>query len=295
MKSLSRPQVYAFLVLVMILWTGNSIVARAIHEQIPPFTLAFGRWTGASAIVLPFAWRRIMADRAAIRHHWAAILLLGAIGVGSFNAFLYSGLQHTTAANAMLIQAMTPATVLAFSFLIFRTRPDARQVVGVAIAATGVMIVVFRADLAILLKLRLGFGDVLVLCGVLAWSLYTVLLRLSPPIHPLSFLAMTFLVGAAMMLPPAMIEWRNVTIPFTPEVAGSFAYVAVLPSLVAYLLYNIAVGQIGANRAGQTISLQPLLGALLAALLLGEPLHSYHFAGMALILLGIVLPVIKPR
>ena len=246
-------------------------------------------------ILLPFAWQRVVADKAEIKRHWPAILLLGAIGVGSFNAFLYSGLQYTTATNAMLIQAMIPATVLGLSFLIFRTRPEAGQVPAVVIAAAGVVIIVFKADVMAMLSLRFGSGDALVLCGVLAWSLYTALLRIAPPIHPLSFLALTFLIGVAMMLPLAMFEWRLSTIKFTAEVAASFAYVAILPSLVAYLLFNIAVRQIGANKAGQMVSLQPLFGALLSVLLLDEQLHNYHFSGIALILLGIAYPMLKSR
>lgn len=291
----SRPFVYALLALVMLIWAGNSIVARAAHMMIPPFSLAFGRWIGASAILLPFAWRKIAADWPLVRQHWRSILLLGVIGVGLFNAFLYTGLHYTTASNGLLIQAMLPALVLAFDALIFRTRPGRAQMAGVAIAAAGVVVIVFRADPATLLALRFGPGDALILCGVAAWSLYTALLRLAPPIHPLSFLSLTFLIGAGMMLPPAISEWRHFTIHFTPAVIASFAYVAILPSLVAYRLFNMAVRVIGAGAAGQMISLQPLFGALLAALLLGEPLYGYHLTGMALILLGIVVPLVIPR
>jgi drug/metabolite transporter (DMT)-like permease len=48
---------FALLALVMVLWAGNSIVARAVRNDVEPLTLAFVRWAGASAILLPFAWR----------------------------------------------------------------------------------------------------------------------------------------------------------------------------------------------------------------------------------------------
>jgi drug/metabolite transporter (DMT)-like permease len=59
--------------------------------------------------------------------------------------------------------------------------------------------------------------------------------------------------------------------------------------VVAYFIYNRATGELGAARAGQAITLMPLFGALLSALLLGERLQGYHLVGMALILGGIVL------
>jgi drug/metabolite transporter (DMT)-like permease len=165
-------------------------------------------------------------------------------------------------------------------------------VVGVGVAAAGVLTIIFRADLGLLSTLRFGRGDALVLCALVAWSLYTTLLRLRPPIHPLSFLTLTFAVGVAAMLPFAVLEWRTETIRLTPLVLGGLAYVAVLPSVVAYLLFNRAVAEIGAAAAGQTLSLQPLIGALLAVLLLGEELHTYHLAGMSLIIVGVAVPLV---
>lgn len=281
------------LAVVILLWAGNSIVGRAVRDDIPPFSLAFFRWTGALLILLPFAWRGVVADWPVARKHWRIVLLLGAIGVGGFNALLYSGLRLTTATNALLIQAAIPAVVLVADFLLFRNRPRTLQALGVTIATIGVTTIVFKADPAAILALEFGRGDLLVLGGVVAWSLYTALLRLRPPIAATTLLALTFAVGVAAMLPGALIEWQMQTIHATPTVLGGIAYVALLPSLVAYLLFNRAVAEIGPADAGQAISLQPLCGALLAAVLLGERLHGYHVAGMVLILLGIVISAMR--
>jgi drug/metabolite transporter (DMT)-like permease len=295
MSTLPRPRVYAMLLLVLLLWAGNSIVGRAVRDDIPPFSLALFRWTGALILLLPFAWRRIVQDWPVIRARWPVILLLGACGVGAFNALLYSGLRETTATNALLIQAAIPMLVLAFDFAFFRERPTLAQVAGVTIAAIGALAIVFEADPAKLAALHFGHGDLLIVGAVIAWALYTALLRLRPAIDPLAFLALTFVVGVAAMLPGALTEWQHEAIRPTPAVIGSVAYVAVLPSLVAYLMYNRAVAEIGAADAGQFISLQPLIGAVLAAGLLGEALHSYHLAGMALIMLGIAIPLLRRK
>lgn len=291
--TLPRPAVYALLMLVLLFWAGNNIVGRAIRHDIPPFSLAFFRWIGAATLTLPFAWRGVVADWPIVRREWPRILLLGAVGVGSFNAFLYSGLRYTTATNAGLITALPPTLVLIFNFAFFRVRPSRGQMVGVTLSAIGVAVIVFRADLSVLLNLRFNIGDALVLCGALTWSAYTVLLRLVPGIRPLSFLVLTFLIAAAMMFGPAAYEWRDTPVNFTPESIGGIAYVAIFPSIAAYSLFNMAVREIGAPATSQTLSLQPLFGALLAVLVLGEALHGYHFAGMVLILIGIAIPLIR--
>jgi len=288
----SRRTVYVMLVLVMLFWSGNSVVARALRNDVPPFTLAFWRWAGALLIALPFCWRSIMADRAVIRAGWPMILLLGALGVGSFNAFFYSGLQYTTASNSLLIQAAIPALVLALDALIFRGRPRLVQIAGVLVAAAGVLAIILRGQPAALATLDFNHGDTLVLCAVCVWSLYTVMLRLKPPVRALTFLCLTVAVGAAAMLPFSLVELQSRAVHLSAPVLAGVGYIVIFPSLLAYFLYNMSVETIGAADAGQVVNLQPLFGALLAALVLGEPLHGYHLAGMALILAGIGLPMI---
>ena len=281
---------YTTLVLVMLLWSGNIIVGRAVHGTIPPFTLAFVRWTGATLLALPFALPHLVRERYLLLAHWKPVLLLGFIGIAAFNAFGYSGLRYTTATNGALLQAAIPALVLLFNRLFFGLRAPLLQACGVLLSIVGVIIVVLRGDLASIVALHVNSGDVLILCGVTCWAAYTSLLRLRPPLHPLTFLVATFAVGILAMAPlsageliagePLVLSWHA---------AGAFAYVAIFPSLIAYQLYNAAVHELGAGRAGQTLTLMPLFGAFLAALALAEPLHLYHLTGMVFILTGIGL------
>lgn len=293
-----RPQTaaYAMLVLVMLLWAGNTIVARAVRGDIPPLTLALLRWTGALLIVTPLALHHVNAERQAIARGWARILLLGLLGVAAFNAFLYSGLRHTTASNGMLLQAAIPALVLVVDLAIFRVRPARAGVAGVALSTLGVFVIVFRGDASALAQVAFNSGDALILCAVLAWSFYTSLLKLRPQLHPLSFLWVTFAIGVLTMLPLAATEWREIiAIRWRPETIAAIGYVAVFPSVIAYTLFNAAVASVGAAKSGQAITLMPLFGGFLAAATLGERLHGYHLAGMALILAGIATSVIAGR
>lgn len=287
---------FAALALVMLLWVGNSIVGRAVRDDVPPFTLAFVRWMGALIVVLPFAWRHLQTDGAALLRHWRIVLTLGLVGVAAFNGLLYSGLRHTTATNALLLQAGIPALVLLFDRTIFGLRATRWQVLGVTVSTLGVLAIITRGLPEALLGLHFGGGELLILAAVLAWSLYTSLLKLRPGIHPLSFLTATFVIAAVAMAPLAVHEWQQgERIVWGPLAFESMAYVALLPSAVAYGLYNAAVADLGAGRAGQAITLMPLLGALLAAALLDEPLLQFHFLGMVLILAGIVVASLRLR
>jgi len=288
----SRSTMRAFLLLglVMLFWAGNSITGRAVRGDIPPFTLAFGRWLIAVAVLAPFAARRLWAERAEALAGWRWILALGFLGIVCFNAFIYSGLRHTSAANALLLQASIPALVLVLDRVMFGGRAGALHIAGVAASTLGVAGIVFKGDVSALTTLRLGAGDALILCGVVVWGLYTVLLRKKPAIASASFLLLVFALGALAMAPLAAWEWtQGLQVAWSPKVLAAFAYVGVFPSVLAYFIYNAATAQLGPARAGQAITLMPLFGALLSALLLGETLEGYHLVGMALILAGIVL------
>lgn len=286
----STTRAFLLLGLVMLFWAGNSITGRAVRDDIPPFTLALGRWLIAVAVLLPFAGRRLWAERAAALAGWRWITALGFLGIVCFNAFIYSGLHFTSAANALLLQASIPALVLVLDRALFGARAGGLHIAGVVASTVGVVGIVFKGDLSALTTLRLGMGDVLVLCGVVVWALYTVLLRKKPPIASSSFLLLVFAIGALAMAPLAAWEWeQGLTVAWSPKVLAAFAYVGVFPSVLAYFIYNAATAQLGAARSGQAITLMPLFGALLSALLLGETLEGYHLVGMALILAGIVL------
>ena len=281
---------YAMLALVMLFWAGNSIVGRAVRGDIPPLTLAFLRWSGALLLLLPFAWAALKRDAATLRIAWRPTLMLGLLGVAAFNALLYTGLTLTGASNALLLQAAIPPLVLLFDRLAFGTRASRFQLLGTSLSILGVALVVLRGDLSSAIGLDVGRGDLLVLCGVTAWAAYTVGLRRRPAVAGTSFLAATFAVGVATMAPLAWWEWsRGLTIRWLPASAAAIGYVALLPSLVAYLLFNRATQVLGPARVGHAIALMPLFGSVLAAVLLDEPLLGYHWFGMGLIVGGLIV------
>jgi len=286
---------YVLLVLTALFWSGNFIVARAAHIDVPPIGLAFWRWFGALIVVLPFAWRPLKADWPVIRRHWRIIGALAVIGVASFNTLVYLGLQTTTAINAVLLQSAIPVSIVVFAYLLFGDTVRPVQAFGILLSVTGVVTIVGRGDLDIIHGFAFNQGDLLVFAAVILWALYSVLLRKRPQLHPLSFLAITIIVSVPLLAP--LYAWEHLMVrPMQIDrvTLAAVGYVAVFPSVLAYMFYNRGVDLIGANRAGTFIHLMPLFGSIMAILFLGESFHLYHAIGIALILGGLTLAA-RPR
>ncbi|MEZ5565454.1 MAG: DMT family transporter [Gammaproteobacteria bacterium] len=281
---------YALLSFTALFWAGNAIVARGARDLVPPVALTFWRWSFALLLLLPFAWRHLKADWPLLIQSWRMLLLLGVLGIGAFNTLLYSGLQTTTALNAMLLQAAQPALILVVGALLLQDRVSVRQIVGVVVSLTGVLVILARGDLHLLLGIHINTGDAIIGVAVLIWSIYSVYLRRRPKVHPLSFMAATLIVGVVFILPLYVWEVYSGRL-IVPQTASwlAIAYVSVFPSLVAYLFFNRGVELVGAAATGQFMNVMPVIGAVLSVLFLGEAFRLFHLTGMLLVGVGILI------
>ena len=247
-------------------------------------------------IVLPSRFPHVRRDWPVIRTRWRYLAFVGAIGGGLFNTLQYIGLNHTTALNSVVLNSTGPIFIAMASFLIFRERLTLRQAGGTAVSMAGVLGIITKGDLDVLHTLAFNNGDLLLLTGMATNGIYTALLRDRPVIHWLSFLFMLFLVSALVVLPFLMWEIASgARMEVTSFTLAAVGYVAIFPSVVAYICLTRGVELIGANRSGIFLHMIPLFGALLAIGLLGEPLRVFHVIGFALILCGVALASRKGR
>ena len=281
---------YVLLLVPPLCWGGNAVLARGVVDVVPPISLAFWRWIAALIILLPFTFRQVKRDWKPAMASWKWLLLLSFLGISCFNTMLYTAAHTTTAINVSLMQTAMPAMIILISWVVFKEKISSIQLMGVLVSMAGACLIVVRGRLQILLTMDLVEGDVLMLCAVFIYALYSALFRKRPSIHPLSLLVLTFGWGALMLSPLYIWELMRVG-PFPLSFAAlmSILYVAVFPSIVAYFCWNRGIELIGANRTGLFTYLIPVFASVMAILFLGEPLHAYHGMGMALILVGMVI------
>lgn len=282
---------YAVMLLPILFWAGNAVLGRAVVGEIPPFTLSFWRWTGAALILLPIGLPRLLAQRERLRGRWPLLVALAVTSVAAYNTLLYLALQTTTAINAMLVGCSMPVVILALSWAWLGETIRPRQWAGVLLSLVGVIVVIARGDLAVLRGLQFQPGDAWMTVAVLSWAVYSVMLRRHPTgLDPLALLTLLVLLGLPFIAPLYLWElaqgkvWQP-----APHTLAVMAYVAVLPSVAAYYLWNQGVARLGPATAGLYTNLMPVATAVLAVLFLGESFRWFHAAGLVTIFLGIWL------
>ena len=85
-------------------------------------SLSFGRWLIAFALLAPMALPRAWRCRQAIRAQFGRVLALSVLGVAAFNSLVYTGVQTTTATNAVLLNSFIPLLTVLFGALAFGQR-----------------------------------------------------------------------------------------------------------------------------------------------------------------------------
>lgn len=283
---------YLLLIFATLFWAGNFVLSKAMSTEIPPVTLAFGRWSLAFLLIGGITRKKVLKDWPVIRREIWVLLPLSLFGVTIFNTLIYVGLQYTTALNSLLLQSFFPIVVAVMSFFFFGERLRKAQVTGILVSLAGTLLLVSKGDLYTLLTATFNRGDLWVITAVCCYASYAILLRYRPNIHPLSFLAVTFCLGTLMLFPFFLWEQMQVaSVQWDWQVVTTIVYLAVFPSLLAYLFFNEAVREIGASTAGLFSHLVPLFGSLMAIIFLGESFFLYHAMGAFFTFSGIFLVI----
>ena len=289
---LRKRRLFAYLLLVIAVasWGVNWAVARAVTHEVTPFALVFWRWLLAGLILLPFAAGHAWRDAATAAAHWKWLVFFGISGAAAFPMLGYLGLQYTTAINASLLNTSAPLFMIPAAWLIRGDTVGRWQLAGLPLSLAGALVIVSAGDFTTLATFSFNPGDLLVMGAIVLWALYTVLLDRRPRMHPLSFLLFSIAAAVAFSAPFYAYDLISGTVtPVNLRTLSAIGYLAVFPSVIAYICWNHAVPIVGPNAASFFNPLVPVFGTLAAVVLLGEQLHPYHLAGFALVLAGLVL------
>jgi drug/metabolite transporter (DMT)-like permease len=275
------------------MWASNAIVGRMAAGTIPPLTLNFLRWVVALAVLLPFIFAQLKVDWSLGRQHWKLFAATGFLSTTCYNALQYLALITSSPINIALITAAGPIFTLLVGRAFFSAHIGRAAALGAVLSILGVAWVLLRGEIQNLTHVAFVSGDLFMLFAIGLWSVYTWLLRDRPKaMSGYSVLALQMIWGLAFAVPMVLAEvlWGGYPpVQWDAHALGMVVYVALGPALLAYICWQRAVALTGSQLPMFFLNLTPVFAAILAVLLLGEFPKSYHYIGLALIVLGIVL------
>lgn len=286
--------VYFQVMVATMFWGANFVLAGPVLVDLSPLWAAALRFVlGATLMLIVARWHGEKLWRAARSHAWA-YLLLGAVGIASFNLLFFYALQETSATNAALIMATNPLLTTLLAALVLGEQPSARHLAGIPLALLGVTVVITGGIWTHLLNLHMAHGDVLMLGANLAWALYNVLSRkFMPKDSTIVNTTLVMCAGGILLLLVALGSGSLPAVP-GPSAALALAIMTIAGTVLAYLFWNNSIAQLGASHTALFLNFVPVF-AMLVGSITGVLPTLAQLVGGALVVAGISLSMLPQR
>ena len=228
-----------------------------------------------------------------LSHSWSDELkffLCGICGSSVYFIAENTALNYTLVTNVSLIVTTAPILTALLVGAMYRSeRPSRGFMIGSLIAFIGVACVIFNSSFVVTVN---PLGDLLALLAAVCWAVYSILLRPLNAVYGVWFITRkTFFYGILTSIPfmviePSHADWSAM---LQPAVIGNLCFLAVVCSVVAYVLWANAIKRIGVVKSGNYLYVSPIVTLIASALYLHEPVSIIGLTGCALIMAGVIL------
>jgi drug/metabolite transporter (DMT)-like permease len=274
-----------YLITAMAIWGSSFAVMKlavAVHD---PILITFARLVVASGVFL--ALRRRFWPIRYRRGDWRWLTLMAVCEPVLYFALETNALRFTSSAAAATVIAWLPLGVALAAQWLLREAVTGRLYVGVLIAVAGVILLTSVGE-ATVLSPNPWLGNALEFLAMLCAVGYTLTVKhLSTYYSALFLTAAQAGIGSVLYLPLIPFATFNTTVTNAWPALLAVLYLGAVVSVVAYLCYNHALGQLPASQVAAYSSLIPAFAALFGWLMLGETLTLIQIAAILLVLVGL--------
>ncbi len=278
-------------------FAGSFVAGKYAIFDMPPLTITLLRYIIALislGLLLPYY--KLQALKVNNRD-LPKLALLGLLGVIGYHFFFFSSLNYTAVANTAIINATSPVITGFLASIFIRERLSGINYTGILIALVGVLILLTGGKIENLTGLNFNFGDILMLCAVVSWAIYALIVKtlmIKYSGYNVTFYGALFGVLILAVITP-IFEGVNPHIgEIGPTAVYSILYMGIIASGVGYFLYNQSVHEIGPTRTSSYVySTVPVFVAVLAFLFFAEPITLLILLSILLIITGLHLVLRK--
>lgn len=276
-----------FLTLASSIWGGMYVVVKIVVDVIPPIELVFLRYIIA-VIVLVIIGLAMKQTFRIQKRDWLIIFVVGFIGNTVSIVTQEAGTMLSNAQMGAIITSTTPAFMIIFATMILGERLTFQKALSVILATIGVLYIVGASGLDASFKL----GGLSLLIAALTWALQSVLVK-KIPLHYSQIVVNTYTAAIAVIILSPVAIPKLLAIPHDvwamPSIWFCVLYLGTISTACGFLLWNKGLQLMPAGSGSLFFFFQPIVGALLGWLLLGEQLGISFWSGTVLIFIGIIL------
>ncbi|MES2946702.1 MAG: DMT family transporter [Pseudomonadota bacterium] len=271
-----------------IAFSGKAIIVKlAYRHGVDAVTLIMLRMLFALPIFALMAWWASRGKPALTRKDWLGVLWLGFTGYYLASFLDFAGLAYISASLERLILYLNPTLVMLLSLVLYQRRISSRQLMGMAISYSGV-ILVFGHEIT-LQGAGTAWGALLVFSSAVSYALY--LVYSGEMVRRLGSIRLVGLASTVACLcciiQFVLLRPVSVAVTVAPEVIWLSVLNATLCTALPVLLVMMAIERIGASMAAQTGMVGPMSTILMGVVILGEPFTAWVAAGTILVIAGI--------
>ena len=278
----------SLLLALCIVWALQQVLVKAVAADMAPvlqLSIRSGVSTAVIALILTYKGKALFTA-----HTWQPGLLAGLLFALEF-LFIAEGLRFTTASHMVVFLYTTPIfTALFLSWALPHERLSKLQWLGVVLAFMGLVVAFMYGDDFAANAPNILWGDFLAILAALCWALTTVVIRLSnlseAPSQQILFyqvlVGFVLLTGVALSSGQTDVHWS------TPLMLN-LVFQIVVVGLISFATWLWLLRRYVASQLSIFTFLTPVLGALLGAVLLHEPLENSFLVGAVLVVSGMVL------
>ncbi|WP_232718598.1 DMT family transporter [Bacillus sp. FJAT-45037] len=281
--------IYLMLTISTAIWGSAFIAGKFAIESFEPATIAFLRFFGAALLLFPIMWIVERNRPKPSLKDWGMFSLLGVTGIAIYNICFFLASKHAPVIKSSLFIAANPMLIVLLSAVFLKEAISRKQIIGLVLALSGVVVIVTEGNLHILTQFRFEAIDLVLGIAVITWALYSVLgrvvLKKFSPIVSTTY-AVGF--GTLFLLPFSLLERpMNAVLHATPIAWFSIVHMSVFVTVVSFIMYYYGIQQIGAARASIFINVMPVSAVIMATLFLGEEFTAAYGIGAFLVLTGV--------
>jgi len=274
-------------------WGGTWAVAKLAVGEVPPIELSAIRFAIVGIVLLAAcAVLRIPIGRG----HWGAVIVAGALGIFGYNALVFVALTMVPASDGALIVPTLIPVLTALLATAIGERLTKDKIAGSAIGIAGAALVIAGAQgIGGAFSAQRLLADLMALLGAACWAGYGVVGRIAMRSRsPTALVALTSLVGAALLFPLGFLEQGYRDVGSWPLSAWlEIAYLVVFATIVGFVLFHWAVRRFGAAAGAMSSYMVPVAAVLIAFIALGERPQPLQLIGGAVILVGVRIATLR--